>query len=91
MPQHHFLLRPLAHPNGRPEVVMCTEAGIVALIPRRWEPRSDGPVWLGECRGVPWSDAHSALLFGHVGWNRRNVVVAKPHAGCMWLTIVEDP
>jgi hypothetical protein len=42
-------------------------------------------------RAVAWSAAHMDLLFGFVGWNVRNVAVARWHGASMGLTVVEEP
>jgi hypothetical protein len=86
---HHFVLRPVARPNGEVEVLLCTDHGVEGVLPRPGEVRGT-PVWLGDAADVPWSPAHMQVLFQFVGWGRRNVGVARPVDGAMWLTVVED-
>jgi hypothetical protein len=87
---HQFYLHALARPTGQAEVVMCANGAMVARIPHRGEPSTDERVSMRGWRTVRWSPAHTQVLLEHVGWNRRNIAVARPVAGRMQLTVVED-
>jgi hypothetical protein len=90
---HHFLLRPIARPPADVEVLQYYEGRMVGVIPRPGAPRG-GQVCLVGFTPSPWTPAHMWLLFNFIGWNRRNVAVAKPyflaHGWEMWQTVIED-
>jgi hypothetical protein len=71
-------------------VLLCTPRGIEAAVPRPGTRRGTRiePV---PTRAVAWSAAHMDLLCGFVGWNVRNVAVARWHGTSMGLTVVEEP
>jgi hypothetical protein len=87
---YYFTLRPVARPDGTVEVLMCTPRGIEGAVPRPGARRGT-PIEPVPTRAVPWSAAHMDLLFGFVGWNVRNVAVARWHGAAMGLTVVEEP
>jgi hypothetical protein len=89
MPQHLFHLRPVIRPPGDVEVLMCTDRGIEAVIPRPGSPRGAEVCLVGFADSA-WTPAHMQRLFAFVGWNRRNVAVARPHGAAMVLTVVEE-
>jgi hypothetical protein len=87
--KYRYLLRPVERPNGKAEVLMYTERGVEGVVPSPGYVRGGRVDLLGAVE-VDWSEAHMHLLFNFVGWNRRNVSVARPQGGMMWLTVVQE-
>lgn len=89
MTLHHFRLLPLAHPDGRTEVLLATAGAVVGLVPC---PDGDptAPSCLCGFQRSPWRTAHTQRLWDTVGRNVRHVMVARPQPTGMQLTIVED-
>jgi hypothetical protein len=89
MPQHRFVLRPVLSPTGEAEVLMVTSCGLWCLLPRQGTmPAASN--YLHYWRRTLWQPAHTSRLFRFVGWNTRNVAVARLQRGTMVLTVVED-
>jgi len=86
--RYQYRLLPMVGPTGDLEIAMCDGAGMVAAVPHPGDTREQ--IAVEDWQVVPWSPGHMALLYGFVGWNVRNVAVARPVGNAMWFTVIRE-